>query len=1111
MKKIELYEKKEKYRIKCKGEVKIVLSGNIDIVDINHGLYSARSHDHLCLVYKTFEEWRDIIVPFIQIGLQRNEKCLYIGNEFFMDSLESCLKRVDIDTCIYQKDGQLVMFDTQHWISDVGNNFELIISKLQKETEKALCEGYDGLRVTDDMSWLQGMERDAVIEYEAKLNRDFMEKNQCLVLCQYNEKSFDAGLLQEVLICHPMFVRKNQIYTNSFYIPPEILLSDQRDQYQLEEWFNNMERERLYGDRVGLLTDVLQRSSQPFVTIASTGYVITCNNALCELLGFNLNEMREMNWWSKLNTTTSSQIMNGKLKRFTSNCWPQHLEHEIESKNGNKLLIEEFIHQVCDSQENVKYYCSFINDITVRKRNEEALKESEKLYRALFKSMHEGFALCEIQCDAMENPVDFCFLEVNRTFEKLSGAKREELIGKTASELDADLYSYWNESLRDVALNGMPVTFEYYHSKADKYYEVIAFSPVKYKVAVLTFDITPLKRLEKELQEQLHFLQNFIDSVPTPAFYRDTDGNFQYCNKPFETAIGLSRDQIVGQSLYTVLPRDLADKYREMDLTLLSTSGIQCYDWEFQYADGTRHDVIFNKAPLSNSRGDFIGIVGTTVDITQRKRAQEALRVSEEKFRNIFTQSPIGIALYNSNGMLVEMNQACLNILGITNSETIKNFLLFDEHFLSQKAKERLINGKLLSFQTEFSYEVIREFNLFKTTKNGSAFVDCTINPINSHDGSVGGFLVHIQDVSEQKKAEDGLKKSEADLRRITENMVDMISQTNMQGTFEFVSPSHKNILGYEPDELMHNSFFDLVHLEDIHRIKTEFNMAINSGLFGKTDYRYRCQDGTYCHLETVGKVICEDGKVSGIVLGTRDITQRKQMEKEIARLDRLRAVGEMAASLGHEIRNPMTTVRGFLQVLGDREGCQPYQEYFDLMIEELDSANAIVTEFLSLAKDKVVYFTEQNLNVVVKAMYPLIAADAIKSDKQVFLELQEIPEIFVDAKEIRQLILNLTRNGLESMESGGELKIRTKSDGHSVILEVEDEGHGIDPEILDELGTPFFTTKENGTGLGLAICYSIVARHHAAINISSGKNGSVFSVTFNIIEPNKLSDQMIS
>ena len=131
-------------------------------------------------------------------------------------------------------------------------------------------------------------------------------------------------------------------------------------------------------------------------------------------------------------------------------------------------------------------------------------------------------------------------------------------------------------------------------------------------------------------------------------------------------------------------------------------------------------------------------------------------------------------------------------------------------------------------------------------------------------------------------------------------------------------------------------------------------------------------------------------------------------------------------------------------------------------------------------------------------AIYPLISADAINSDKQIKLELEDVPGLYIDAREINQLILNMVRNGMESMEAGGVLTIRTINAENQVILAIEDQGHGIAADIMDKIGTPFFTTKELGTGLGLAICYSIAARNNAAIKVKTNKQGSIFSVVFN-------------
>jgi len=229
------------------------------------------------------------------------------------------------------------------------------------------------------------------------------------------------------------------------------------------------------------------------------------------------------------------------------------------------------------------------------------------------------------------------------------------------------------------------------------------------------------------------------------------------------------------------------------------------------------------------------------------------------------------------------------------------------------------------------------------------------------------------------------------------------------------------------------------------------------------------------------------------------DITERKRYEKELARLSQLNLIGEMAAGIGHEVRNPMTTVRGFLQLYREKDSFIKYKEIFDLMIDEIDRANSIITEFLSLANNKVVILRLQDLNTILTNLFPLIQADAMVLDKQINLQLEAIPQLSLDEKEIRQLILNLVRNGLEAMSAGGNLAIRTYMDGKEVVLAVQDHGKGIEPDVLEKIGTPFFTTKDTGTGLGMAVCYGIAARHNATINIKTSPEGTTFFVVFKI------------
>lgn len=167
-------------------------------------------------------------------------------------------------------------------------------------------------------------------------------------------------------------------------------------------------------------------------------------------------------------------------------------------------------------------------------------------------------------------------------------------------------------------------------------------------------------------------------------------------------------------------------------------------------------------------------------------------------------------------------------------------------------------------------------------------------------------------------------------------------------------------------------------------------------------------------------------------------------------------------------------------------------------MLDELKRANLIISEFISLAKNKVVNLHSRNLNSIIQALAPLLMVDALNGDKNIKFELTKLPNILLDENEIRQLILNLVRNGLEAMQDNGSVTVKTWREKDQVMLSVVDEGCGIEQDMLEKLGTPFFSTKEKGTGLGLAVCYSIISRHQAKLQVESSDLGSSFTVVFN-------------
>jgi signal transduction histidine kinase len=228
-----------------------------------------------------------------------------------------------------------------------------------------------------------------------------------------------------------------------------------------------------------------------------------------------------------------------------------------------------------------------------------------------------------------------------------------------------------------------------------------------------------------------------------------------------------------------------------------------------------------------------------------------------------------------------------------------------------------------------------------------------------------------------------------------------------------------------------------------------------------------------------------------------RDVTTRINMERLVARAEQMNTVGQLAATVAHEIRNPLTSVRGYLQLMHVKKEYTLSKERCELMLSELDRTNVIISEYLLLAKDKVPKLESCCLNSIINAILPLLQATALASLIEIKVSLEDIPNLYLDENEIRQLLFNLVNNGLEAMSGHGELMIRTFCSEDTVTLAVSDQGTGIPTNIIEKLGTPFLTTKTIGSGLGLPMCYRIAQRHKANIKIETSNQGTTFFVQF--------------
>lgn len=357
------------------------------------------------------------------------------------------------------------------------------------------------------------------------------------------------------------------------------------------------------------------------------------------------------------------------------------------------------------------------------------------------------------------------------------------------------------------------------------------------------------------------------------------------------------------------------------------------------------------------------------------------------------------------------------------------------------------------------------------------------------------GILVsNFQDsFSQDRNTSEKYLEYQEELEQFFHLTPDAIIVADFDGYIHRYNPILQKILGYSTAELSGKKIQELVHPQDLEN-DLELIQKLAKGQ-EVTYYENRCisKEGKINYFEWSATPLRNKNLFFAV---GKDITKRKKIEQEMARLDRLSLVAEMAAGISHEVRNPITTVRGFLQILHAKERDPRNIEYFQIMIEELDRANSIITEFLSLSRNPV-DFTYLNINEIITALAPLIEADALRQDKNMIIKLSEVPKLLVNEKEIRQILLNLTRNGLEAMQPGGVIRVKTLVENNKVILSVQDQGAGIPAAILEKLGTPFITTKDNGTGLGLATCFSIAARHHAKITVETGNAGTTFLIHF--------------
>lgn len=508
----------------------------------------------------------------------------------------------------------------------------------------------------------------------------------------------------------------------------------------------------------------------------------------------------------------------------------------------------------------------------------------------------------------------------------------------------------------------------------------------------------------------------------------------------------------------------------------------------------------------------------------QFQALNDNLAAGISQFNTLWNLIPIGISICSDSSCKeIRHNPAGARFLRINDWESASHSSKSPPSFTmlcngkvmlpeDMPIQRSLWSGKYISAQ---EIEFVWEDGVRKT----ALFNAC---PLIDPRGEIVGAIAVFEDITRYKESRDAMLGSHGRLEALVEQHTSRLKEIGEklrqnEELFHLVLLNSPTVVssqdtelryiwicnpypGYSVEEIVGKTDEELFLYQDYQSLSQLKRGVLQSGVEAREEHAINLKGQLFSYDIFVHPAFDFSGTIVGISCVATNITEHKQMEKEMARLDRLNIVGEMAASIGHEIRNPLTTIRGFLQMLNNTEAYEKDKIYFVLMIEELDRANAIISEYLSMARDKKIDLQPGCLDEIVKSLHPMLQADAYYREMAVELELGGTPLITIDENEIRQLILNIARNGLEAMKPGGKLIIGTTVGKNAIVLFIKDQGQGLNPLIAEKLGTPFLTTKENGTGLGMAVCYSVAARHGADIKFDTSPNGTTFKISFPLL-----------
>jgi len=614
----------------------------------------------------------------------------------------------------------------------------------------------------------------------------------------------------------------------------------------------------------------------------------------------------------------------------------------------------------------------------------------------------------------------------------------------------------------------------------------------------VALDLTERKQAEEALQAERNKLQSVIGAMEYDLTIQDKDYNVIYQNEPSRASSGGDR---VGEKCYRTY--EGRDKICDGCPVEKAFKDGKSHTWERKVAKPSG-EVIFweNTAnPVRDASGEIVSCLEVGRNITERKRAEEALRDSEEKTRKMFESVTGGISVIDLNGVITEVNRRTVEIHGLSSRDEILGKSAFD--IVAPRDREKIARNMRQAVKRGTIRD--QEYALLKS--DGSEFpAELSTSALKDASGKVIGHITIARDITERKQAEQTLQAEKNKLQSLIDALEDDLSIQDKDYNIIYQNkPSRISTGGDRVGEKCYRAYEGKDKVSDGCPVKKAFK----DGKSHTSERKWVMPSGEVIFWEATANPIRDaGGNIVSCLEVARNITERKrseerekELQKELLLSSRLASIGELAAGVAHQINNPLTGVLGFSQRLLKKSTDQETSQDLERIHTEAERAAKVVQNLLTFARRRQPHKQYSDINEILESALELRAYELKTSNIELITNLTpKLPEIMLDFYQIQEVFLNIILNAEQAMteaNNGGKLTIKTKERKGLIRTTFTDDGPGIPAERLDKIFDPFFTTKgeKGGTGLGLSVCHGIITEHGGKIYARSkpGKGTAFF------------------